>query len=168
MQDLSTPRTALLANAVAAAVVTDLTVASVTLGPQTTVGQVWKLTGLGTFLHTAATTPTLTLELAVAGVAVVAAVATPVAVAGTFSFKVEAYFTVRAIGVSGSIMGAIQLQSQGLTLSNAAGGANLTDTTADTIDLTSNKVVSLRVRMTTAVASNTLTVSQGWPERLVA
>ncbi len=40
------------------------------------------------------------------------------------------------------------------------------DTTADTIDTTIARLVELRTRMTTGVASNTLTISQGYAERV--
>ena len=167
MQDLTVPRNALVANVSASGALTNLVCAAFTAGPTLTVGQVYKFTGLFKYLHTAAATPTLTLELSVEGTAIVAAVATPVSTATTFSGKVEAYMTVRAVGASGSVMGAVQLEATGLTLANAEGGTTLVDTTPDTIDLTTTKLFELRARMTTAVASNTLTFSQGWVERVV-
>ncbi len=130
-------------------------------------GQVWAFRSPFTFLHTAAATPTLTVELAVAGVAIVAAVVTPVATAATFHGLLEAFFTVRAVGVAGSVCGAVFVRSHGLTLANAGADPAQVDTTPDAIDTTIARLVELRARMTTAVASNTLTLSQGWVERLV-
>ncbi len=130
-------------------------------------GQVWKLRVHWTYLHTAASTPSLTTELAVAGAAIVVLVVTPVAVAGTYHGAVEAYFTMRGVGVSGSLMGSVHLQSHALTLASAGAGPATVNTTPTTIDTTIARLVELRMRMTTAVAANTLTLSQGWAERVV-
>lgn len=168
MQDLSRIVTGLVANQAATAAVTNLVGASITFpANRLSVGQVWKFRAHFTYLHAAATTPTLTIELAVAGVSIAAAVATPVATATTFHGYIEGYFTVRSLGVSGTVMASVHCVSQGMTLANAAGGAQLVDTTADTVDTTVSRLFELRMRMTTAVASNTLTISQGWCERLV-
>lgn len=169
MKFLDRPAGALVASLSAAALSTNLVGASFTAAPNSlAVGQVWKMRMHFTYLHAAATTPTLTFELAVAGTAVVAAVATPVATATTFHGWAEAYFTVRSVGVSGSLMGSVHVGALGLTLANAEGGAQQVDTVADVIDTTQSRLIEFRARMTTAVASNTLTIAQGWPERLVA
>lgn len=165
---LDRPQNALLANASAVALATNLAGASLNAPANfLKVGQVWAFRMSFTFLHAAATTPTLTLELAVAGTAIVAAVATPVTTATTFHGIAEGFLTVRAVGVSGSLMGAVFIRSHGLTLANAACEVGQVDTTADTVDTTVARLIELRMRMTTAVASNTLTVPQGWVERLV-
>lgn len=116
-----------------------------------------------TYLHTAAATPTLTFELAVAGTAVVALVVTPVATASTYHGCAECVFTVRTVGAGGTLMGAIQVDAPLLTTPVVPAQV---DTTADTIDTTIARLVEFRCRMTTAVASNTLTLAQGYCERL--
>lgn len=167
MIDLVTPQNALLANQSAAALATNLVVASLNAPANfLKVGQVWGFFAPFTFLHTAAATPTLTLELSVAGAAIVAAVATPVSTAATFHGLLQGFLTVRAVGASGSLCGAVFIRAQGLTLANAACDVAQVDTTPDTVDLTTAKLIELRARMTTAVASNTLTVPQGWVQRL--
>lgn len=96
-----------------------------------------------------------------------AQVVTPVATAGTYHGKATAEFTIRSVGASGTLMGAVQVESHGLTAANAGAAPAQVDTTADTIDTTVAPLVELRARMTTAVASNTLTISQGYAERVV-
>ena len=168
MIDLVQPQNALLTNQAAAAATTNLVGATLNAPANfLKAGQVWAFRAPFTYLHTAAATPTLTLELAVAGTAIVAAVATPVATAATFHGILEGFMTVRAVGVSGSVMGAVFIRSHGLTLAGAAADVVQVDTTADAIDTTVARLIELRARMTTAVASNTLTISQGWCERLV-
>ena len=167
MQSLDRPGGALVANAAATAAVTNLTAASWTQpANRFEAGQVWKLSGRYTYLHTAAATPTLTLEMVVGGAVVCSAVVTPISVAATFHGVVEAYFTVRTIGATGTIMPSVHLYAQGLTQANEWGGSQV-DTATDTIDTTISRLVELRMRMTTAGASNTLTISQGWVEKLV-
>jgi hypothetical protein len=168
VQRLDTPQNALVANAAATAAVTNLVGATLNMpAGRFAVGQVWRLRAHFTYLHAAATTPTLTVELAVAGTAIVAAVVTPVATATTFHGVIEGYFTVRTLGAAGTVMGSVHCTSHGLTLANAGSDVAQVDTTADTIDTTIAWLVELRVRMTTAVASNTLTLSQGWCEKVV-
>jgi hypothetical protein len=159
---------ALLTNQVAAAAVTNLVGASFSAPPGSLrVGEVYLLRCAFTFLHTAAATPTLTVELVAGGVVVASAVLTPISVATTFSGWAEAYFTVRSIGASDTIMPAIHCQAQGLTQANDWGGG-VVDVAADTVSDASALLFQLRMRMTTAVAGNTLTISQGWPERVVS
>lgn len=163
MIELDRPQAVLLADAVATAAVTNLVGASwASPANAFKLGQVWRFSCWAKFLHTAATTPTLTLELAVGGVAFVTALLTPPATAATFVGRLEGLLTVRAAGVSGSIVTAVE----GL-FSNPSifGSANLG--AAAGFDTTSAKLVELRVRMTTAVASNTLTLTQGMVERVV-
>lgn len=167
MIDLATPQNALLASLTATAAVTNLVGAALPAPANfLKVGQVWGFYFPFTFLHTAAATPTLTLELALQGVVQLAQVVTPVAVAATYHGFCRAYLTIRAIGASGNFMPSIHLESHGLTLANA--GATPTQVAASPtgIDTTIARLIELRLRMTTAVASNTLTVSQGWVQRL--
>ena len=85
----------------------------------------------------------------------------------TFHGIFEGVLTVRTVGVSGTVMGAVFIRSHGLTPANAAAEVAQVDTTADTIDTAVARLIELRARMTTAVASNVLTISQGWCEKLV-
>jgi hypothetical protein len=168
MLDLSKPQNALLANAAATNAATNLVGASLTAPANfLKAGQVWRLTFWFTFLHTAAATPTLTFELAVAGVAIVALVVTPVATAGTYHGKAVAEFTVRSVGASGALAAALQVSSHRLTAANAGADPAQVDIATDAIDTTVSRLIELRARMTTAVAGNTLTIPLGYPERVV-
>jgi hypothetical protein len=159
---------ALLSNQSASAATTNLVGASFTAPANTLrAGEVYLLRCAFTFLHTAATTPTLTVELAIGGTVVASAALTPVAAAATFHGFLEAYFTVRSTGSGGTVMAAIHCQAQGLTQANDWGGGQV-DVAADTVNTTIARLVELRMRMTTAVAGTTLTISQGWPERVVS
>lgn len=167
MIDLVRPQNALLANAAATAAVTNLVCATLPAPANfLKVGQVWSLQGLFTYLHTAATTPTLTFDLTVGGVPITSLIVTPVATAGTYHGRICAIFTVRSVGAPGTLMTALQLYSHGLTAASAGAAPAQVDTATDAITTTSANTIALQARMTTAVASNTLTISQGWVERL--
>lgn len=167
MIDLTVPQNALLVNQAATAAVTNLVGAALPAPANfLKVGQVWAFHFPFTFLHTAAATPTLTLEFALQGVVQLAQVVTPVAVAATYHGFCRGYLTVRAVGVSGSFCPYITLESHGLTLAAAGAAPTNVATVPTTIDTTIARLIELRLRMTTAVASNTLTIPQGWVERL--
>lgn len=164
---LDRPSSGLVANQAATNATTNLVGASLSAPANFfRVGQVWRATAWWTYLHTAAATPTLTCELAVAGSAVLALVVTPVATAATYHGKTEAVFTVRSLGAAGSLCGALRCYSRGLSIANADGGHAQVDTSTDALDTTIARLLELRMRMTTAVASNTLTLSQGYFERV--
>ncbi len=167
MIDLASPQNALLANQAATNATTNLVGATWNAPANAMkVGQVWRGTLWFTFLHTAAATPLLTAELAVGGATVLQQSITPVSTAGTFHGKLECVFTVRSSGAAGSVMAAMALRAQGLMLANAGANPSVVDTTADAVDTTIARLIELRMRMQTAVASNTLTISQGYFERV--
>lgn len=132
------------------------------------IGHVYKALSLGQFVHTAAATPTITVEVAVAGVALRTFVVTPPSVAATFQLAIEAWFTVRTLGASGTIIvggRALFLPPSGV---QAPFGAADLATGPAIVNTTIARLFELRARMTTAVASNTLTLAQGYWAREVA
>lgn len=158
------PSTPITANSAATAATTNLTCCSFTIPANSSrIGTTYRFTGWWVFAHTAAATPTLTAELLVNGAVVSACIITPTATALTHTGKLEAILTVRTIGASGTMM--IQMQNvSSVWAVGSNGGSN--DTATDAIDTTVNRTAELRIRMTTAVASNTLTVTNGYVERL--
>ncbi len=168
MIDLVTPQNALVANQAVTNATTNIIGATLP-NPANflKVGQVWLLAAPVAFLHTAAVSPTVIFEL-VYGATVIAAVPTitPVGTAGTFSGIVEGTFTVRTLGATGTVMGYAEARVFGLQTANTWGGGALCQTTATTVDTTATNAIVLRARMGSAVASNTLTFSQGWVQRL--
>lgn len=129
------------------------------------VGTLYRNTLAFLYTHTAATTPTLTAELLIAGAVAQTVVFTPLAFAATFYGEVVAITTIRSLGAGGTCMVSAQFKC-GIanSLGDALAGAGTVATTA--IDTTASQTIELRIRMTTAVASNTLTVIQGFTERL--
>lgn len=129
------------------------------------VGTVYRNTLAFLYTHTAATTPTLTAELLIAGAVAQTAVFTPLAFAATFYGEVVALTTVRSLGAGGTCVTAVQFKCGfGNTMPDTLAAGATVATTA--INTTATQTIELRIRMTTAVASNTLTVSQGFTERL--
>lgn len=129
------------------------------------VGAVIKLTALLAFVHTAGATPTVTVALVVNGVEVLTAVAVPASVAATFGVKAEAIFTCRSIGASGTINSYVAVEMGGVT-GASGGGAASQDNATTTVDTTVARTVVLRVRMSTAVASNSIRCNQAFGERI--
>ena len=83
----------------------------------------------------------------------------------TTAIKVEGLFTCRTIGGSGTGMFAMMVSAPGAnTLINAITGS--TSTSTDTINTTTNSFLEMKIRMTTTGASNTLTVTHGFTEKL--
>ncbi len=160
------PTTPLTANAAATNAVTNLTIETFTVPANTArVGTLYRFTGWFQFLHTAALTPTLTIELLLDGGVIETFIVSPIATAATWNGKVEAMVCFRSIGAGGTIKSDVQCTtSVGVNQANCAFGSTSTGT--DAIDTTADRVLLLRIRMTTAVASNTLTVVQGFIERL--
>lgn len=154
------------ANAAATNATTNLTCSSYTIPAQLPdVETAYRLNGWFVFDHTAAATPTLTAELLIAGAVVESAVMTPVATAFDWNGKLEALIVFRTTGAGGTVKGDVMfLTSAGINQANCLIGNR--GTTTDAINTTIANAVELRVRMTTAVASNTLTVVQGYVERL--
>jgi hypothetical protein len=127
-------------------------------------GTVYRLHGQYVYVHTAAATPTLTFEILIAGAVVRSVAFTPVSVASTYTGWFTATIRFQTVGAGGTCVatwiqnndfetGVDQLTSSGHTGTEA-------------VDTTIANAIELRTRMTTAVASNTLTVVQGMIERL--
>lgn len=116
----------------------------------------------GSFVHTAAGTPTITCEIVINGTALTngSFVFTPIATAATYDF--ELFWVLRCVTTGGSgtwvgtvimLMGAASSATTEIDGNNSAGATDVIDSTVD-------RTLEFRVRMTTAVASNTLTVIQ--------
>jgi hypothetical protein len=128
-------------------------------------GTVWKLQGFFTYLHTAAATPTITVELLIGGVVAQTVESTPASSAGTFGARVEGTIVCRTTGAGGTAMASLLLLADfGTNLGNTVMASH--DNTTSALNTTGAVTLLLRVRMTTAVASNTLTVIEGYATRL--
>lgn len=129
------------------------------------VGSLYRLTGWFKYVHTATVTPRLNAELLLDGAVVETAVLEPWASAGTYSGRIEAVATCRSTGATGTLKGEVMF------VSNSAGTPDWalhgsTTTTSHTLNTTAIRTLALRIRMQTAEASNTLTITQGYTERL--
>lgn len=156
---------AITANATATAATTNLVVCSDTIPAGSAVVQeVFTLEGWYRFVHTAASTPTLALELLINGAVICSCTVTPPSTANTYTGKVQAAFTVRAIGPAGSVSAAVMLDGSATTAAHQFGGSNVDDA-VDAVNFDLDRSVQLRMRMSTVVASNTLTVTQGYMRR---
>lgn len=151
----------LTANASASAAVTDLpfTAAYNIPANYSQVGSMWEFFGYYVFLHAAAGTPTLTLELLVNGVVVDSIVVTPQTTALTFAGSCHGFLTIRTTGAGGTLKANCRVDGN-VVVANGNDGS--VDTATDAIDTTVARSIQMRMRMTTAVASNTLTVTQGF------
>lgn len=128
-------------------------------------GTLFRLSGHFLFEHTAAATPTLTAELLVGGSVVETAVLTPFSTALTYAGKVEAIVCCRSTGSPGTMKTDLQFHASAGVNSHQALVGSLT-VANNNLTTTVSRELRLRIRMTTAVASNTLTVVQGYTERL--
>lgn len=159
---------AIIANATATNAATNLTCCSMTIpAGKLRVGSVYRFLGYFVAVKVGGTAlPTYTCELLINAVVVASFVITPVATAATYTGTIIGWMTVRSIGAGGTAMCHIQTQNDvGATIASQLGGNNGTTTVA--IDTTVARTVEMRMRMTTAVASNVLTVTQGFPEKVV-
>ena len=77
---------------------------------------------------------------------------------------IEGYVTIRTTGAGGTIMSSLSgANNHGIT--NATNwNPEAVNIATSAINTTVTNVISLDMRMTTAVAGNTLTISQGWIE----
>jgi hypothetical protein len=159
------PATPLVTNAAATAATTNLTCVSYTVPAGVArVGTLYRFTGWFKYTHDVGTTPEVVAELLLDGVVIETASVRPFA-SFTGSGKVEAVVCFRTIGVGGTLKGDLMFASNmGVTTDYALIG-NIT-TSTDAVDTTGARTFLLRIRMSTAAASNTLTVVQGYPERL--
>jgi hypothetical protein len=152
---------AITANAAATNATTNLSCTGSQTLPanSSSVGSTLKAEGWYSYLHTAAATPTLTAELVVNAAVVATAILTPVSAAATFAGTVQAVLTIRTTGAGGTAIAQVQFVETHAAV-NSVDGSVVTATFA--IDTTVARTVELRIRMTTAVASNTLTVTNGF------
>lgn len=117
------------------------------------------------FVHTAAATPTLTLEWVHGGTVVCSRVVTVTAVAGTYTLWLEGYFRHTTIGAASSARVSIRaICTAGATVNDQIG-----ETTAvpAALNTTIARTLELRARMTSAVVGNTITLHQGTLQRLI-
>jgi hypothetical protein len=155
----------LVANVAATNATTNLSCGSFTVPANNfSTGLSFDLEGQYVFVHTAATTPTITHELVVGGTVLQTLVVTPDATAATFQGRVRGTVVCRSTGSSGAFMGSMWVDANYPT-GYAAGVVGTTGTSTGARDTTTALAVELRVRMTTAVASNTLTVIMGYVQR---
>lgn len=156
--------TPITANAAATNATTNLSCCTFTIpAGALVVGSTFRLTGRWVFAHTAAATPTLTAELLVNGAVVATGILSPQSTATTYSGESIAVFTIRTTGAGGTAQAHVRNDSSA-SLATVTDGSTSTATFA--IDTTVSRSIELRIRMTTAVASNTLTVTNGYVERL--
>lgn len=145
---------------------TNLSVGAITIAGNTTqVGTTYIANLSVEFVHTASANPTLTLEWVYGGTVVASRVITVTAIAGTYTLWVEGYFRHTTIGVGSSARVSIRsVCTAGATVADQIG-----DTTAvpAALNTTISRTLELRVRMTTAVASNNITLHQALIQRLI-
>lgn len=130
-------------------------------------GELYRLWFSWAFVHTAAATPQLQFTLGILGVDLSLTV-TPVATAGTFFGECEGVFTVVTVGASGTVRRALFVRGYGIQAANQWGGGASVDVANVTVNQNVSGSLNLRANMVTAVASNTLTLSQGCCERPAA
>jgi hypothetical protein len=129
-------------------------------------GTTYRLTSIIQFTHTAAATPTITVELVIAGNVMQSVVMVPLSTAGTYDGKIEAVFRFSAVGASASGIATISISNDfGSVLSSWNGGNGSAFIVG--LNTTIGVSIELRTRMTTGVASNTLQLLQAYVERLV-
>jgi hypothetical protein len=155
-------------NTAVTALATNITMVTTTVAANDwAVGSLWRLTGWFKFNHPSAATPTLTVDLLVGGTLEETFVVTPIAPGATDTYpgRVEAIICCRSTGGAGTMKTDVQIYtSAGSTSGNCLNGSIVT---ADRgLDTTVSNALLLRIRMTTGVASNVLTVVQGYAERL--
>lgn len=148
---------------------TNLSAGSYTiLGGTTLAGDTYRSYIYWSFDHTAAATPTLTIEWVFGGAVLVTRVITPQASAGVFSGIIEAHARFRSnAGVSGTAAFSIKIATPlGNTVQDRWGGAS-GNFSGGGINTSIDQALELRMRMTTAVPANTLTLQQAWLEKLI-
>ena len=151
------------ANAAATNATTVLTGATWTMPANTaTVGTVIRIRCNYQFVKTVGP-PTLTCNLNVAGASVASFVITSVSAATTVGGYIEGYVTIRTTGAPGTLMSSLDgVNNHGSAL--VSYNPQTVNIATTNITTTAANVISLTMNMTTAVAGNTLTISQGWVE----
>ncbi len=156
--------TPLVANNAATNATTNLSCGTfTTVADSLVVGSTFKFTGYFTYVHTAVTTNGIIAELLVNGAVVATATTAISATAITFSGIVEGYLTIRTTGASGTALPAVRVDHLLLPVNGQNGSAV---TTAFTFNTTVTRSLEMRIRMAGATLSNTLTVTNGFIERL--
>jgi hypothetical protein len=112
--------------------------------------------------------PTLTCNLNFGGASVAQVVITSVSSATTSGGWLEGTITCRSTGSGGTIMSAIVGSNDHGITSAINWNPELTNIATSAADTTVTNVISIDMKMTTGVASNTLTISQGWVELVKA
>ncbi len=130
-------------------------------------GQVFHCLGHATWTRVPSTAenPSCELELLIGGVVVQTAHivngTTGDGGSATLGFKCEAFITIKTTGLTGTLDACVSAYH------NFGYGSSDTDAPTNVaIDTTVTKNIEMRIRMNTAVASNTLTVRQGFTVRL--
>lgn len=130
-------------------------------------GSVYRTTCMYEYVHTAAVTPTITIEYLINAVVIAAVtlVKTPINAAATYSGTIHAYLRCQTTGAGGTCVVSIDQKN---TYETFALGAiqNALNAATTAIDTTVARTIELRLRMTTAVAANTLNITQGFVEAL--
>lgn len=146
---------------------TNLSVGAITVPANSTVVGYTYVANLSVeFVHTASATPTLTLEWVFGGTVVATRVITVTAVAGTYTLWVEGYFRHTTIGAASNARVSIRaVCTAGATVADQIGETTVALT--GTLDTTISRTLELRVRMTTTVASNSITLHQATIQRLI-
>lgn len=132
-------------------------------------GAVYRVTGMYHYVHTAAVTPTITVEFLInaAVIAAVTLVLTPIATASNYTGTVQYILRCQTTGAGGTCVVAGNNKNSFVTFARASIENIPTAAPATTaIDTTVARTIELRMRMTTAVAANTLTVVHGFVEKL--
>jgi hypothetical protein len=132
------------------------------------VGTTYKAVIHFAFVHAAGATPTITAEWVLTGgtpTGLASFVITPTSTGGTYRGTIEGLLRFQTIGGSaGGISTVRTCNSFGNTGNDSTGGVDGGFTGSDT---TVTQTIEFRIRMTTAVASNTLTVQQAYIERVL-
>lgn len=150
----------------ASAALTNLTAGATTIAANTSaLRHTWEAVYDWEFVHTAAATPTITAEWVYGGVVVASHVITPASTAGTFHGRHVGRFRFQSVGAAGTGVATIRTANPvGLALADQIGGSS---TQLVALDTTVSKTLEFRIRMTTGVASNVLTLYNATLERLI-
>lgn len=153
-------------NPSASAAATNLSAGAYSIpGNITNVQTLYVMSGHIEFVHTAAATPTITIEVLYNSAIVGSLVITPASTSGTFQGDIEATLRFGAVGSSGSGTCTIRCHNGfGNGASNQNAGSN---GLAIGLNTTLSRDLEMRVRMTTGVAGNSLTLYHARIERKV-
>lgn len=154
---------AITASVAATAATTNLSFGTFTIPAGVAAGTVFRATGHFTQVKTVSTTVMPIIELVVGGVVVATATTDSIgSVAETYGAVVQAFFTVKTTGAGGTCDGAIAWP-----VSYRLGDSDKSAPADKAINTTISNVLEMRIRMAAAVAANTLTVRQGFYERVI-